>query len=164
MSKIVTATFKYSQDALEALRELESVGIGPDQVSTIMTDDIARKGFSLEQGNKAAEGATIGGTLTGLAAAIAGGLAAVGAVVIPGVNLVASGAFVAALAAGGAGAATGGIVGALIGSAVPENEAKFYEKQLREGSVLLAVEARDNDQKKTVKRIFEQHSAKDIAA
>ena len=82
-------------------------------------------------------------------------LTSAGALAIPGLNLVVSGYLVAAIAGFGAGAAGGGIVGALIGLGFPENEAKMVEDQLDEGSVLIAVKPRDAEQRKEVKKILD---------
>ena len=81
-------------------------------------------------------------------------------VVIPGVNLVVTGALVAAIA----GAATGGFVGALIGANIPEHEAKLYETEVARGSVLVAVEASDATQKKVILNILKETEAANIAA
>lgn len=160
MTSMIRATFRTAEDAFSVIRELETTGISKDQVSVLMSDETRKNVFTIEAGNKTTEGATLGGALTGIAAAIIGGLAAA----IPGVNIVASGALFTALAAGGAGTIAGGIVGALIGSGIPENEAKLYEEEIQEGAVLVAVEVYDAEQKKVVKRIFEHHQATRVAA
>jgi hypothetical protein len=41
----------------------------------------------------------------------------------------------------GAGAATGGLTGALIGLGMPEHEAKFYHKEIEKGGILVGVYA-----------------------
>src|ERR671932_308827 len=74
----------------------------------------ARKAARVSGESKAGEGAGIG---AGVGAAF-GGLAAVAA-----------------------GAAGGGLVGALIGHDFPEEEARFYESELKAGRVLVGVKA-----------------------
>jgi outer membrane lipoprotein SlyB len=44
-----------------------------------------------------------------------------------------------------AGAALGGLAGALIGMGIPEYEAKRYEGKIKEGNVLISVEAQVNE-------------------
>jgi hypothetical protein len=51
-----------------------------------------------------------------------------------------------AVAGAGIGAAAGGIVGALVGMGIPEAEAKYFERGLREGGVLVTVDARERAQ------------------
>ena len=44
-----------------------------------------------------------------------------------------------------AGAATGGIVGALIGWGIPEERVKQYDQGIREGGILMAVRPRSDE-------------------
>ena len=164
MSNHVTAIFKTSADAKDAILRLESAGFTKEQVSVIATDNSVRQSFNIENDTKAAEGGAIGAMAGGLIGAIAAGLAATGAFVIPGVNVVVYGAAIAAAAGAGVGGATGGLVGALVGLGVPEYEAKRYENEIKDGAVLVAVDAKTDEGEDLVKEIFEQNDAKDIAA
>ena len=130
----------------------------------VMTDETRGASFDLEKGNKAGEGFTIGASLTGVSAAITAGLASAGLIAIPGINLVAYGPIVAALTGASAGAATGGVVGGLIGSDIPEYEAKKIERSIKEGAVLLAVDAKDKEQEQQARDILEANDAHKIAA
>lgn len=88
-----------------------------------------------ELGNKAAEGAGIGGTVGAIAAAVA----AIGTtLLLPGLGLVIAGPLAAAVAGAGAGAAAGGLVGALVGCNMPDTRIKEYEKDLKCGPVARA--------------------------
>jgi len=51
---------------------------------------------------------------------------------------------VATLAGLGAGAAAGGVTGALIGLGVPEHEARFYNEQIEHGGILVGVYTHDD--------------------
>lgn len=164
MSDTITGIFNKPNQAEAALSDLEKLGINKERISVIMTDRTRGKAFNIEKGNKAGESAAIGASVTGVVAAIAAGLTAVGSMVIPGVNLVAVGPFVAALAGAGAGAAAGGIIGALVGLGIPEYEAKLYEKEIKDGGVLIAVEAKNDEEEKAVKDILQGNKAKNIAA
>ncbi len=164
MSNIVTASFKDRLSAETALMELERVGITESQVSLVVTDETRGNHFQIENKTKADEGLAAGATFGGIVGGVLAALTAAGVVVIPGLNLVVSGALIAGLAGLGAGAATGGLVGALIGAGIPEHEAKLYEKEIREGGVLMAVEAVDSDQKRTVKDVLKGQDAYHIAA
>ncbi|MHB8373607.1 MAG: hypothetical protein ACYDA5_09165 [Vulcanimicrobiaceae bacterium] len=55
------------------------------------------------------------------------------------------GPLAAALAGFGVGAATGGVVGALIGAGLPKGKAAEYEEGLNRGGILLGVNPRDED-------------------
>lgn len=164
MTHIITATFKDRFTAESALADLESAGIMESQVSVLVSDDTRGRHFAIKEGSKADKGAAAGATFGGMVGGIIAALATSSVILIPGLNLVATGALVAALAGVGAGAATGGVVGALVGAGIPEHEAKLYEKEIARGSVLVAVEARDSDQKKMVTDILKRTEAANIAA
>lgn len=152
----VTAVFETRQEADTALTRLETIGVTDSQISIIATDEARANHFSVENTTKAEEGASAGAVLGGLAGAIALAVTSAGAVAIPGLNLIVSGYLVSAVAGLGAGAAAGGLLGALVGLGFTEHEAKLYDKAVRSGNILVAVDARDADQKKRVKEIFAQ--------
>ncbi len=151
----ISAIFASRMDAQNALMKLDDIGVTEEQISLIATDSTVNNHFKIENNTKAEEGATTGMAVGGLAGAVLAALTSAGALAIPGLNLVVSGYLVAAIAGFGAGAAGGGIVGALIGLGFPENEAKMVEDQLDEGSVLIAVKPRDAEQRKEVKKILD---------
>ena len=97
----------------------------------------------------AGEGATVG--------AVWGGLVGLAALLIPGVGpFIAFGALGAALTGVVTGAVVGGITAALVDfSGIPEDEARGYEQQLRDGKTLVAVKARDEDSAE-VRRILDE--------
>lgn len=77
-----------------------------------------------------------------LAGILAGGAFAsllVGVVSLAGAPLLAAGPLLAALTAGGAGAAAGGLVGALVGHDLSAHTAQEYETEIQNGKVLIAV-------------------------
>ncbi len=162
MTSTVTGLFTNPEQAKEAFNKLESHGFNENQISVVMNDQTRGKAFNIGKGNKAGEGFAIGASLTGLAAAIAAGLAAVGTMAIPGVNIVAAGPIVAAFTGAGIGAAAGGIIGGLIGLGIPEYEAKVYEKHIKEGGILIAVHTKNAEEEKAAREIF--HANKNIAA
>ena len=96
--------------------------------------------------------------------AIAGGLAATGTVVIPGVNLLVFGAVISAAAGAGVGATVGGLTGALIGMGIPEYEAKRFEDEVKDGAILIVVEADSAERAQQVKDLFNREDAYNIAA
>jgi hypothetical protein len=69
----------------------------------------------------------------------------------------------AALAGLGIGAATGGLIGALIGMGIPEFEAKRYAGKLQEGNILISVHAEDAKHLARAKDVFQVAGADDIA-
>jgi len=164
MTQTVSATFKTDTAARETIHKLDQAGFTEKQVSLVAADTSVGQSFNLEKDSKAAEGGTVGGATGGLLGVLIGGLAATGAVAIPGVNVLVSGAGIAAAAGAGVGALGGGIVGGLIGMGIPEYEAKRYEDEIKNGAILVVVEAEDNDRADKAKHIFEHEDAYNIAA
>jgi hypothetical protein len=107
---------------------------------------------------KAPEGAATGGTIGGVIGAVAAGLVATGVLVVPGLALLAAGPIVATLAGLGAGAAAGGVTGALIGLGIPEHEARFFNEQLEHGGILVGVYSH-SDRANEARKILEASGA-----
>ena len=145
-SSWVTGVFSDRTSAERAYEQLAESGYDAEQINVLMSEEtrkrqFAENGSETELGNKAAEGAGVGGAIGGTVGAIAAALAAVGtSLVVPGMGLVVAGPLAAALAGAGAGAATGGLVGALVGWRIPEEHLKRYEERLRNGDILLGFE------------------------
>jgi hypothetical protein len=84
---------------------------------------------------------------------------------IPGLEpLAVAGPVVGALGGLGAGVTLGGLTGALVGSGIPEYEAKRYEGRVRRGGILLSVHCDNPRWAKTAKRVLKQTGAHDIAS
>jgi heat induced stress protein YflT len=128
------AGFKDSQIAMVMHRD--------DQARTEVTDLDAAKAAQVSGESKAEEGAAVGAG----AGAVLGGALAVATSFIPGVGMVLSiGTLAATIFGVAAGAAGGGVVGALVGLDFPEEDAKFYERELKAGRVLVGVKADERD-------------------
>lgn len=147
---LLTGSFRDRASAERAYDSLLKHGYTKDEINVIMSDDTRKKHFDrttekTDMGNKAAEGGLAGATVGGAVGAIAGVLAVAGTLAIPGLGLVLAGPVAAGLAGLGAGAATGGLVGALIGAGIPEDRAKIYEKDIKDGGIVVGVTPRSAD-------------------
>lgn len=161
MSTLVTGIFHSRAAAEEGVDDLVDAGYARDDISLLMSETTRGREFGVTPGSKAPEGIATGATVGGVLGAIAAGLVAAGVLVIPGVNLLAAGPAVAALAGLGAGAATGGIVGALVGLGIPENEAHFYKEQIERGGILLGVYTH-GDRVREARRILDEAGAEKV--
>lgn len=157
--KLVTATFDDPDDADRAADIVtDRAGYDRDDVTVLMSDEVRERHYSdetveLEEGNKAAEGAGIGGATGGAVGGIAGALlAAGGAVLLPGIGLAISGPLAATLAGAGTGGAAGTIIGALAGAGIPEERARRYKEDIEEGRIVLGVHPKsENDAREIIK-------------
>jgi hypothetical protein len=150
-SRLVTGMFRDRESAERAYGSLASRGYSKDDVNLLMSDETRKKHFTddgreTELGNKALEGAGTGAAIGGTVGATLAAIAAIGtSVALPGIGLIVAGPLAAALAGAGAGGATGGIIGALIGAGIPEERVKHYETGLKEGGIVMGVNARSDE-------------------
>ncbi len=150
-SRLVTGMFRDRESAERAYGSLSSRGYDKDDVNLLMSDETRKKHFTddgreTELGNKALEGAGTGAAIGGTVGATLAAIAAIGtSVALPGLGLIVAGPLAAALAGAGAGGATGGIIGALIGAGIPEERVKHYETGLKEGGIVMGVNARSDE-------------------
>src|SRR5262244_318332 len=161
MAKLVTGVFKTRAAAERAIDELVHFGFSRDDISLLMSDATRGREFAMQMATKAPEGAATGATIGGVIGAVAAGLVALGIVVVPGVGLVAAGPVVATLAGLGAGAAAGGVTGALIGLGIPEHEARFFNEHIEQGGILLGVYVHD-DRAEQARKILDAAGAQKL--
>ena len=139
----VVGMFDDPARAQMAVRELMDAGFTEDQVGVVTHDrsQTIRAESAADRGSKVAEGAAAGAAAGAGAGALwalgimAGVLNPIGPVIVGGGWL----ASILLSAAGGAAAV--GIVGALIGLGIPEEEARYYEGELKAGRTMVTVRA-----------------------
>lgn len=139
MSQTVSGIFNNRSEAQRAVDGLLAAGFGQADISVLMSDSTQGREFNVTPATKAPEGAVAGATAGSVLGGIVATLVAVGTLVIPGVNLVAAGPVVAALAGVGAGGAVGGLVGGAVGAGIPEHEAAMVAEKVASGGILVGV-------------------------
>lgn len=162
MTKIITGLLSTRSEADLVLSRLDQAAFSIDKVSVLVSEDARNRHFGLVEGDKSSEGAVAGAAIGGLTGALYLGLASAGAILIPGLNLIVSGALIGALTGLGIGGTAGGIVGALVGSGVPEHEAKVYEENVKSGGILIAVRADSDEEETMAKDIFKSAKAESV--
>jgi hypothetical protein len=149
MTAIITTivgVFESRSDAEAAIREMKSYGVSESDIGMIVRHANGREYSdppASDAGTKAVEGAAVGAAAgAGVGALWALGIAAN---VLPVIGPVISGGLLAAVVASAAGgAATAGLVGALVGLGISEDDANFYESELKQGRTLVTVRAPDH--------------------
>jgi hypothetical protein len=158
---VVVGVFDDKRQAQAAVDELRRVGFTDDRIGVAARDESIRAEVQQSMGDRsesyAEEGAALGvaggtgvGAIWGLAVA-GGAIPAIGPVI-------AGGTLAAILASAALGAATGGLVGVLIGWGLPEEEAQGYEHELQENRILVAV--RVNGRTEEARQILRNHHAR----
>jgi hypothetical protein len=136
----IIGLFPSQPQAERAIHDLKDAGFPDDRIGVVMKDPARQQRLSEDMGTKAGEGAATGAIGGAVVGGVLGLLAGVGALVIPGVGpIIAGGALASTLAGAGIGAAAGGLLGALAGMGIPEEEARYYERGVREGGILVTV-------------------------
>jgi hypothetical protein len=162
--------FSTRSEAEAALHKLRDSGFNMDHVSVVAKQDEALADLNAANaGEKDRGGQAKGGAGAGAAAgAVTGGtlglLGSLGILAIPGVGPIAEiGVLLAnTLLGGGIGAAGGGLLGALIGWGIPEQEANYYNNRVFEhNDYLLLVEAENTAEIRQAESIVRDHGVRD---
>jgi len=164
--EVIVGVFRDRADARDAIADLKDAGFSSPDIS-LLSPDSERTTTSTtgtteaDHGNKAPEGAVTGAVAGGLLGGLGAWLVGLGALAIPGVGpFLAAGAFATALAGAAVGAGVGAIAGALVGMGIPEEEARYYEEEVRGGRTLVTVHAAGRaDEART---IMQRHNAYDF--
>ena len=141
--------FSTRQEAEQAMHRLRDSGFHMDRISVVAKSgeglrDLTTDGdydpnkSSTEQARDGAGAGATAGALTGGAIGLIGSL---GVLAIPGVGLAAEVGFLLAstLLGSGIGAASGGLLGALIGWGIPEDQANYYNNRVYNNSEYLVL-------------------------
>ncbi|MFA1819715.1 general stress protein [Virgibacillus oceani] len=121
------SVFAHDKNKAEVLEDETNTGV--------TTNDEGR-------GKNAGKGAGIGAASGGVLGTLGGLVVGLGLLTIPGIGQVAAaGPLAAALTGAAVAAGGGGIIGALVGLGMPEEQAKQYERFLKNGKVIVLVEA-----------------------
>lgn len=158
-NKQVIGVFDSPVKAEAALEILTSSGVDIDNLSLLVNENGRGHHFKVDsKKSKTAEGVGYGAVLGGLAAGLGTVAAGIASVTIPGAIFI-SGPLAVSLAAGTAGAAVGGLAGGLIGIGIPEDEVTLVEKEIGNGSILVAAHSLSNEQKKLAVNAFTDSGA-----
>lgn len=160
MTRYIAGWFHDRETAERAITELESVGFDSTKMGMLLAGSSTtavgnnEPFIGKDMPMNAARGAAAGGAAGATGGAL---LATVGATLIPGIGpLLAGGVLGAILIGGGGGALTGGTLAGMFPSFGQED----YENRLREGNVLVLVEA--DQRKDEVARIFSTFRAASV--
>lgn len=172
MKKIVFGLFTDTEVADRAINHVHTeLHIAKDEISFVYKDkdgqEISGAGDD-ESDTTTAEGAASGATTGGLIGAavglvgVAGLLGPLGPVVVAGplaTFLGITGSAGAVIGTGVAGAAVGGLVGALVNLGVSESQARNYEERVDAGDVLISIHSHRSDE---VADILREYNAEEI--
>lgn len=158
---MVVGVFDDPANAERALSGLRDAGFAPSDVGVVTrpADAYAEAPVGVEPAPRVDE--TSGILTGGLLGGVTGWLVGLTTLAVPGVGpLLAAGPLVAAVSGSGLGAAAGGLIGHFVAAGHEDDEAHWYEEQVRAGKLLLTVHAHDrSDEART---IMGQHGGHDF--
>ena len=143
-STIVGGVYSRLHDAHKAVRELRAAGFEDAHIGLISR----RPDGSLDRDGEGAAAMWVEGTGIGAAVgATAGtslGLAIIAGLLTPIGPVIAGGALVGLLASLGVGATVGSAIGGLVGLGISQDDAVYFEQELKAGNTLVTVNARED--------------------
>ena len=83
-------------------------------------------------------------------------------VALPGISLIALGPLAAIVTGSGFGGLSGGLLGSVVGVAIPQDEANGYEEKLRKGHILIGVSPRSREDRIQITNEWEMLGAEVI--
>ncbi|SIS39879.1 general stress protein [Salimicrobium flavidum] len=150
---LIGGVFSHVGDAEQAIHGLTKQGYEAKDISVFAQDkskvnvleDETDTGVTSNKGGRgenAGKGAGIGAASGGVLGGVSGLVVGLGLLAIPGIGqIAAAGPLASALTGAGVGAGGGGLVGALVGMGMPKEQAKQYEGHLKDGKIIVLVEA-----------------------
>jgi len=169
---VVTAVFDDGTGVERACEAAVERGYGVDDLNVVMSDATRRREFArpgdmpAELKRKSAEGGQLGrgpaGPHAGLAISVVAAVTA--ALAIPALGLVAAGPLAVALAGAGAAGVAATLVGALADWGLPEERVRHYDRAIRDGAILVGVEARSQEDARALARRWQALGARDVYA
>ena len=166
MAKTVVGLFDNPSDAERVIQSLVDSGFSRDDISLVANNadnrynnvagntDTDRSSTASEAGKGAEGGAIVGG--------VAGLLAGLGMVAIPGIGpVLAAGWLATTLAGAGIGAVAGGLIGSLVSLGIPNEHAHIYAEGVRRGGSLVVVRT-DDARAETAADILRDNGAIDV--
>jgi len=172
--KIIGGVFSDVATTEKVIRELKDQGYSSKGISVFAHDkskagvleDETNTGVTTNdegRGKNAGKGAGIGAASGGVLGTLGGLVVGLGLLTIPGIGQVAAaGPLAAALTGAAVAAGGGGIIGALVGLGMPEEQAKQYERFLKNGKIIVLVEA-DTQNDNRVYETFLAHDTENSA-
>ena len=157
--RTVTGLFSDADSAERAYQACVERGYEIGDVNVVMSEDTRKRFFAADSeiktllARKEAEGGELGGPAGGRIGILVTVFAAVGAALaLPALGFVVAGPIAAALAGAGAAGLAAGLIGALGDWGIPEERVRHYEAGIKEGGILMMVEARSEEDARQIEQ------------
>ena len=146
-------------------------GYAMDEVNVVMSEDTRQRLLSddsettTQLARREAEGGELGGPSGGRVEMLVTIFAAVGAALaLPALGFVVAGPIAAALASAGAAGLLAGLIGTLGDWGIPQERIRRYEAGVKEGGILMMVEARSDQDALQIAQQWKAIGGRDVSA
>lgn len=167
--RMITALFGDDESAERAYQICKEHGYDVGEVNVVMAEEtrkrlVADKTEAAAQlTSKKAEGGELGGPTGGRIGILVTIFAAVGAAVaVPALGFVVAGPIAVALAGAGAAGLAAGLIGTLGDWGIPAERVRRYEAGIRDGAILIMVEARSDEDVRQIEQQWNAIGARDL--
>lgn len=157
----IVGIFDSAPLANQAIEELLNAGLTKDDISLVMSDK-AKTNFSAatkDTDDRAIVDSAIGAGTGGILGAIAASMTMVGALVIPGAQLLVAGPLIALITGAGAGAAVGGLAGALSAYGISAVESAKYSDEIKAGKAVIIAHTNNDAQTQVARSVLMSQGA-----
>jgi hypothetical protein len=155
-SRTVTALFDSYGEAAQAIRDLEAAGLAEGDLALVANN--ADERYAVADSSRSGSGIGTGASIGTLLGGGAGLLAGLGMLAIPAIGPVVAAGWLASTAAG---AAAGGLLGALTTAGVSKEQAHFYAEGVRRGGTLVTARVDNRHLASTAEAIMRRNHAVD---
>ncbi|MBV8844927.1 MAG: DUF3341 domain-containing protein [Bryobacterales bacterium] len=163
-NRAVFGLYETAEDAGRGIEAMRAAGFRDVDVSVLCSQNVGNKDLAVEKSTKAPEGSAAGATAGVILGGAIGWLTGAGILMIPGAApLLAAGPLLGVLSGMGVGGTVGGLTGALIGSGIPEFEARRYAGRIHQGHVVLSVHCDNSEWADKAEQVLRQSGATDIS-
>lgn len=166
---VVTALFADDASAERAYAACLKRGYEIGDVNVVMSDDTRQRliadqsEITSEMAQRKAEGGELGGPTGGRIGILISVVAAVGAALaLPALGVVMAGPVAVALAGAGAAGLAAGLVGVFGDWGLPEERVREYEAGIKNGGILMGVEARSANDAREIEREWTAFGARHL--
>jgi len=171
--RMITGLFSDDHSAERAYQACVERGYAVGEVNVVMSEDTRKRLFSDDSddsgtamllASKKAEGGELGGPTGGRVEILVTIFAAVGAALaLPALGFVVAGPIAAALASAGAAGLVAGLIGALGDWGIPEKRVRLYEAGIKDGGILMMVEARSDEDARQIEQHWKAVGGRDVS-
>lgn len=166
--QLLTGLFKNSDSAERAYQACVDRGYEIGKVNVVVSEGMRKRLLSsasdikAELARRKAEGGELGGPMGGRVGILVAILAAVGAAIAMPALAISTQPLSIALAAAGAAGLAAGIIAVMGNWGIPARRIRPYASAIRKGGILLMVEARSDDDARSIEKDWEKSGGSDI--